>query len=328
MTSKHLLRALVMICGLVGLLVACSVGDIDLANKACPCGTSYVCDAARNVCVLQQGLLDGGGLVVGDGGGGSACGGDLCPCSVDTDCKDPDRKYCSPEKVCVECTNTPDSCPSGKYCNYARQCIVGCKQESDCQISPAAPHCDTNRHQCVACRTLTDCAKADQCSPSGECVEGCDTAQGKLCMTGKTCCQGLCLDTKTDALNCGSCGSACSVANGTPKCGGGNCSWTCATGFDHCGSGNTGCETSTRTDATHCGSCARDCNTEVLNANTPQCSVGTCTYATCKAGFGNCDGNAQNGCECVCGSAPGQTCCPGRICNFSGGNCNGANKCI
>ena len=39
----------------VGLGVACSV-DVDLSNKACPCGAGYVCDDAKNLCVLPQEL--------------------------------------------------------------------------------------------------------------------------------------------------------------------------------------------------------------------------------------------------------------------------------
>jgi len=30
--------------------VACGV-EVDVANKACPCGSGYVCDTLRNVCV-------------------------------------------------------------------------------------------------------------------------------------------------------------------------------------------------------------------------------------------------------------------------------------
>jgi hypothetical protein len=128
--------------GLVlGLIAACSIGDVDVSNKACPCGPDYVCDAARNLCVTPQELAgigtDGGGDAGEDGA--PVCTTDVCPCTTDIECKDPERPRCSAEKLCVECVRTPDSCPAGSYCNAESQCTLGCKAESDCQISPVAP---------------------------------------------------------------------------------------------------------------------------------------------------------------------------------------------
>jgi hypothetical protein len=321
--------ALVLAGGLVALAIACSVGSVDFADKACPCGGDYVCDSARNVCVLP-GMLgqpsDDGGVdaPVADSGP-NACIGDSCPCTGDPDCKDPARHKCSPEKVCVECVATSDTCPAGSYCNASNQCVLGCKEESDCQISPAAPHCETTRHQCVACRTLGDCTGADRCSPSGECVAGCDLDAGKLCALGKECCDGLCIDTKRDPFNCGACGVACSTQNGTPACTPAGCSWTCANGYGHCATGNTGCETNQRSDALHCGACTTDCNALVVNANNVSCTAASCGYATCKANFYDCDGKADSGCECPCGG-DGEICCPGKVCSV--GTCRGNNRCM
>jgi hypothetical protein len=315
-------RVPIVILGTFGLVIACSLDDVDFENKACPCGSGWVCDDVRRVCVRP------GALVTADGGGSAAgCRGDACPCAKDVECTEADRGRCSPAGVCVECLPANDNCRPGSYCNAASQCTLGCKQEADCQISPAAPHCDTARHQCVACRTVADCTGADQCSPSGECVEGCDLAQGKLCSNGKECCSGLCLDLSRDPLNCGACATACSGLNGTPTCTARVCTWACATGFAHCGTGNTGCETNTRSDALHCGSCGRDCNPLVQNADGASCVAAKCAYTACRAGFTDCNSNPEDGCDCVCGAARGQPCCPGRVCNFPGGNCTGANKC-
>jgi hypothetical protein len=335
---KRGLRELLVAGATLAVVVSCSIGDVDFDGKACPCGAGYVCDASRNLCVRPgAGGVDAGNVpdssgpgLSPDSGGGGACAGDNCPCTKDADCVDPTRSRCSPAKVCVECvpTATPDTCGAGTYCNAANECTLGCKAESDCVISPSAPHCDTQRHQCVACRTLADCTGADQCSPAGECVQGCDIAAGKLCPSGKACCDNLCIDTKTDVLNCGGCGMACSTANGTPSCAASACSWSCANGFGHCGTGNTGCETNLRTSVTHCGSCTKDCNGSVSNANGLTCAGGNCGYTSCKTGFADCNGNAQDGCDCACGQAKNQPCCPGGVCNFSGGNCNAANKCI
>lgn len=303
---------------------ACALDDVDFSGKACPCGVGYVCDSSQNVCVREgTDASRADGSVVGPTSDSpQGCSGDQCSCSADVDCVDPLRSKCSPDHVCVDCVaGSGDSCRSGSYCNAQGQCVLGCKQESDCQISPGAPHCDSVRHQCVECRTVADCPQGDQCSPSGQCVEGCDLDAGKTCAGGRACCDRLCIDTSKDPLNCGGCGVACSAQNGTPTCALSTCSWTCASGFGHCASGNTGCESNLRTDVNHCGSCAVDCNALVVNANNVMCSLGGCGYQTCKANFLDCDGFADSGCECPCGAAQ-QKCCAGDVCN-QGLSCKG-----
>ena len=322
--------------------VACSV-DVNIANKACPCGDGYVCDTSRNVCVTPAQLAATDGAVVLEDGavvlpdGGPLCPDDKCPCTNDGECRDPTRSKCLLDtKTCVECLRAPaDTCPAGQYCNDLNQCTLGCKQESDCQISPSVPHCNLTTHQCVECTQVSHCASDAGglvCSPSGSCVEGCDEDAGiTSCSTGKTCCGFFCVDTQTDLLNCGACGTQCSTTNATPICAGGTCNFpdnNCAAGFRHCQAGNTGCETNIRT-ATSCGSCTNNCLANVQNANSVFCNTqigsGICSYGSCKVGFGNCDGNVTNGCECACGSFSGQICCPGDICTFPGGNCVGQN---
>ncbi|HEY8076761.1 MAG TPA: hypothetical protein VIF62_21695 [Labilithrix sp.] len=301
----------------VVLVVACSLDHADLTNKACPCGDDYVCDTTRNLCVQPGALGVDGGI---------GCGGAGCSCATDTDCSDPDYRRCGPTKTCVGCTQSPDTCPDGSYCTSDLVCTLGCKADADCKISPASPHCDASRHQCVQCVTTTDCSNMQKCSPSGECVDGCDLDAGSTCAAGKSCCGGLCLDTTTDPLNCGACGTACSAVNGTPKCSGSNCSWTCAAGFAHCSGGsNSGCETNVKTSLTHCGSCGTNCTTQVQNANGVACNSGSCTFSTCQTNFGNCDGITSNGCDCACGQV-GQICCP-PLSACANGKCSGANKC-
>lgn len=53
------------------------------------------------------------------------------------------------------------------------------------------------------------------------------------------------------------------------------------------------CETNTNTSITDCGGCGNKCGTD--NAS-PVCNQGTCVEA-CAAGWGDCDGTVQNGCE-------------------------------
>lgn len=302
------------------LAVACSV-DVDVANKACPCGDGYVCDDVRKICVRPE-------LLTKIQEPPPAC--DPCSCTTDSECreKDPTRPKCGPSKTCVECTKTPDSCTVG-YCNDGFQCASGCKDEADCQKISPGTHCDLGRHQCVECVATTfpcpDTTKT--CSPSGTCVEGCSGT--KACTGGRECCNGLCLDTKADALNCGSCDRKCATTNGTPSCAAGVCKWSCVAGYAHCAAPdqNTGCEANTARDATKCGSCANNCTTVVQHASTT-CTGGQCGYAACQDFFFNADTNRGNGCEASCGGKTepccpsGPQCKPGFSCNGGSGKCN------
>ena len=55
----------------------------------------------------------------------------------------------------------------------------------------------------------------------------------------------------------------------------------------------TGACVDTQANSAHCGACGTGCD---LAHAAPTCVAGSCAY-TCTAGFGNCDGNAANGCE-------------------------------
>ena len=55
-----------------------------------------------------------------------------------------------------------------------------------------------------------------------------------------------------------------------------------------------GCETSINT-LVDCGRCGTKC--EPANAAAPSCASGTCDHGGCTGTFGNCDADAENGCE-------------------------------
>ncbi len=268
----------------------------------------------------------------------ATCGGDgaPCPCAGDGDCHDPSAPRCGPAKTCVPCVAMNDNCPAGQYCTDNDACAPGCKKDSDCANAapdggapdggaPAmTPFCKTDKHVCVECRDGNDCDVGKVCSPSGACVDGCDLAQGKGCKPGLTCCNKLCIDTRSDPLNCGgcgtqcqgnqtlccnaacvnpladaancgACGNACNPLNDTPSCANGTCAFACNAGFAHCQKGNTGCETPTTT-LTDCGGCGNTC--DVTNASSASCDGKKCGYA-CKPGFGDCLqlGADTDGCE-------------------------------
>jgi hypothetical protein len=60
------------------------------------------------------------------------------------------------------------------------------------------------------------------------------------------------------------------------------------------GDPDNGCETNLLTDPDHCGACGEDCNTPF---GTGACVEGECAVANCNTNFGDCDGEADNGCE-------------------------------
>ena len=103
------------------------------------------------------------------------------------------------------------------------------------------------------------------------------------------------VNTTSSVTHCGSCSTVCpSGANATAACTASSCRITCNAGFADCdGNPANGCEANLATSTAHCGACNAACS----GANgTATCTAGTCAIA-CNGGFGNCDGNAANGCE-------------------------------
>jgi len=236
------------------------------------------------------------------------------------------------------CSVQPDNCPANSYCGPDGNCAVGCKVSSDCvgaseDGGAAETLCDLTRHRCVECVGASDCTGGKRCSPSGSCVEGCDTTQGIGCPGAIACCGNLCVDTQKDVFNCngcgaacgngatdccggkctnpqgdfgncGACGRACSSAQvATPACGGGLCTSTCTTGFGNCTQpaapvADDGCETNLNSAPASCGACDRACAT--TQVATAACAGGVCT-SSCNPGFGNCTKPAapasDDGCE-------------------------------
>ena len=94
-------------------------------------------------------------------------------------------------------------------------------------------------------------------------------------------------------------------------------------GFGNCDGDlrSNGCEVNLTSSVSHCGACGNTCSS--VNG-TPSCVSGACQIS-CNAGYGNCDGNVNNGCEANfntsnshCGSC-GHVCPGGTTC--SAGNC-------
>jgi hypothetical protein len=200
--------------------------------------------------------------------------------------------------------------------------------------------------------TLTDC---------GSCGVTCDLANASESCTTGTCalvacnpnwgnCDGSvsngCETSLTSLSNCGTCGTTCDLANASESCATGSCVLgSCSTNWGNCnGVASDGCEASL-TSLTNCGVCGTPCSP--ANATGPTCSGGSCSFASCNSGYGNCDGNAPNGCEASlrtltdCGSCgvpcdlanATESCSTGSCtltsCSSGYGNCDGssANGC-
>jgi hypothetical protein len=100
---------------------------------------------------------------------------------------------------------------------------------------------------------------------------------------------------------------------------------TCNAGFGDCdGASSNGCEVNLNTTPSQCGACGAAC---VYPNAAATCTGGSCGLGACNAGFGNCNGRADDGCETAlvtsnnCGAC-GNRCTMGQVC--AGGVCASA----
>jgi hypothetical protein len=179
--------------------------------------------------------------------------------------------------LCVAGCNATRPCPTGQSC-----CAGAC---ADVQSSVVhCGGCDMN------CRT----PNGTPACRNGMCAVGMCTAPFADCdMMAANGCEA---DTLNDVSHCGGCGMACSTrGNATARCAAGRCEVTCNAGFADCDMDpSNGCEADTRASVLHCGGCGRACTPPNAEAS---CVMGVCGIARCNTGFGDCDGNATNGCE-------------------------------
>jgi formylglycine-generating enzyme required for sulfatase activity len=108
----------------------------------------------------------------------------------------------------------------------------------------------------------------------GRCGYACDAAHADCDERPSNGCE---QDIVSDVANCGACGRACSLANGTAACVAGACAvTTCVVGYANCdGNAANGCETDTRRSVVHCGTCGVAC------ASGQRCQERSCMAVTC-----------------------------------------------
>lgn len=107
------------------------------------------------------------------------------------------------------------------------------------------------------------------------------------------------IDLLGDRLHCGTCDTACTHPDCT--CEQGKLSLRCPTGWADCdGDLDNGCEVDLASDLSNCGACGHACPTTGQAVSGGRCSAGTCTLVCRHSNItphGDCDGEADNGCE-------------------------------
>ncbi|MBW2264237.1 MAG: hypothetical protein JRG91_19910, partial [Deltaproteobacteria bacterium] len=118
-----------------------------------------------------------------------------------------------------------------------------------------------------------------------------DTDGGEIvCGEGETLCDGECVDTSEDPMNCGACDNECGADE---ICLWGECVPDCADPLYPCGDD---CVDLT-SDASNCGACGVQCD---LPHTTGSCVDGVCVVTGCEDGWYDIDGDPYNGCEYEC----------------------------
>jgi hypothetical protein len=184
---------------------------------------------------------------------------------------------------CGACGKT---CGAGEVCS-AGACVVDCGAgTTKCEVAGKTLCIDTQLDPSNCGARGKACGQGELCS-MGAC--------GLTCNGGSTKCGDACTSLAYDPKNCGGCGNACVVGpNALGFCVDGKCGSTCTPGFGDCNSNVAdGCESSLSTPV-HCGACGKAC----APANGQGSCLGqTCVISSCNAGFGDCDGKVDTGCE-------------------------------
>jgi hypothetical protein len=168
-----------------------------------------------------------------------------------------------------------------------------CGSDADCADFSATAVCDTRSGYCAECvaareAELDRCGEGLYCQPDGRCAIGCESDSecgGLICDLARHVCTGCTVDAECAP------GTRCDDSTCVFGCA---ASDTCPAGFSCC----TGLCRNYLTDPGSCGSCGASCEAD------GQCLNGVCGPAPCEEGLGECDGDAENGCETELASDP------------------------
>lgn len=271
----------------------CSGACFDTQKDAKHCGTcGNACPTPTNASA---------GCTAGVCGIGTCnVGFDDCNSSATDGCETNilgDKNNCGGCGLACSLANATAACTAGS-CS-----IASCNGGFDDCDKVASTGCETNlksNDNCGSCGKLCTIPNGTGSCTTGTCLlTGCSTGFGDCDGSPTNGCEtntaGGSPGPAGSILNCGTCGTSCAVANGTPLCAGGACKvGGCTAPYADCnGNYADGCESNTTIDTSNCGGCGKVCSAV---GGTPSCAASTCSIA-CNPGRGNCDGNAANGCE-------------------------------
>jgi hypothetical protein len=207
-------------------------------------------------------------------------------CYGSTMCCNPQNSSCTPYNAggCNGGGGGQQTCTSPYLNCHGSDWSFGCDTDPRTDIN----HCGSCNNRCSNIGGTPSCSNG---SCTITCVSGfanCDNNVSNGCE----------VNTTIDDNNCGGCGQVCTPGAfvAATVCSGGACAISiCQSGHADCDSNATnGCETNTDSNVSACGTCGHAC--PVYANASATCTSGTCGVA-CLAGYGNCDGNAANGCE-------------------------------
>jgi len=233
---------------------------------------------------------------------------------ADTDCTEP-----PPESGCDpgfgDCDGSSDN-----GCEMPLDTLTdcgGCGQS--CAIDEAQATCESGGCMFVGCapgfgdcggegcqRLLEDpdhCGACGSRCPPGRrfCAGGRCTAEE--CASGNADCDGErgngCEADLATASTCAGCDLSCGpYPNAEAACAEERCAIVgCDPGWGDCdGQVDNGCEADVALALQNCGVCGRDCGA-LAHVVSASCAAGECAQLECEPGWGDCDGDADNGCE-------------------------------
>ncbi|MCC6645263.1 MAG: hypothetical protein IT374_06815, partial [Polyangiaceae bacterium] len=348
-------------CGTCGKVCSSTNGTASCSAGSCQIGCAIGwanCDGnVDNGCETDKTSdpmnCNGCGIVCNSTNGTAACQASACKI---TSCN-PGFGDCdnNPSNGCETTTsNNAQNCGTcGNVCtvqNGGAVCSGGTCGVASC--NPGTANCDGNAGNGCEVNTTNDAAHCGACADAvclavnggnscvaSVCVPSCSVGFGNCDGIGKNGCE---TNTKTDANNCGACGSTCGTTNASStSCVNGGCAPVCQPGWGNCdGNGANGCEKNVTGDVNNCGGCGIVCS---AGNGTPSCVNGVCGVSSCNPPFLDCTGaagcetnggsdpNNCGGCGVACSSVNGTPSCSsgncGISCNGGWGNCTGSPGC-
>ncbi|MBI5512220.1 MAG: hypothetical protein HY909_00540 [Deltaproteobacteria bacterium] len=289
----------------------------DAADAVDAADTTAAMDTAEAAPPCPDGSLSPDGACVTCAPGERVCSG---MCARPTDpafgCAGPGCTPCSFPNATATCT--AGACAFERCAMGFTDCNTMARDGCEVNTGNDPMNCGSCGRRCMAPNAMASCV-------AGVCGVGtCNAGFGDCDMNPTNGCE---TDTRANVMNCGGCGMACMPARGSGACSAGVCSVaSCMAGFGDCNRmGSDGCETNTNTEVMHCGACARPC---MLAHATARCEAGTCRVMACDENFGDCDGNAANGCETDfrisnrhCGACGNDCAAPNAVTSCSAGTC-------